>query len=514
MRTYPSWLETVVPVSYPPLDTDLRADVLVVGAGITGLTAAYLLGRAKYSVVVVDRQRLGRGETGHTTAHVTYVTDTRLLELEKRFGRDHAQATWDAGAHAMAQIRKISQEEEIACELTSLPGYLVAAQGTDAAKQGAELEREAKLAEELGFDALFVHEAPVLPRPAMRVANQFKFQPVRYLAGLAQRIVDLGGQIFEETELSEFEEKPLRAKANGYTIECDRVILATHVPLQGLRNTLNATLLQSKLSAYSSYVLGAKIRKGLLPEILWWDTADPYLYLRVDRRAEYDYVILGGADHKTGQEVDTEMPYRRVRDALEFLVPEAIPDHRWSARVIESVDGLPYIGAVGENQFLATGYGGNGMTFGTLAGMMACDFVRGVKNPWQDLFSPERKKLSATWDYVNENKDYAYYLFKDRLMAGEKISVEELKPGEGKVLRLKGGKVAAYRNIKGELHLCSAVCPHMGCIVHWNDAQRTWDCPCHGSRFHADGKLLAGPAESGLTPHDAAAVEVTEEVSR
>jgi Rieske Fe-S protein len=310
--------------------------------------------------------------------------------------------------------------------------------------------------------------------------------------------VQMGGKIFEQSEVTEFQDAPLLVKAAGHAVQCEHVVIATHVPLQGTRSTLSAALLQTKLGLYSTYAIGAQVPKGTIPEMLWWDTSDPYLYLRVEKRNEHDYVILGGEDHKTGQEPDTELPYRRLTDALNFLIPEARPQHRWSARVVEPVDGLPYIGDIGGGLFLGTGFAGNGMTFGTLTGMMARDAITGVKNPWQDLFSPERKKLSSTWDYLKENKDYAYYLIKDRLTGGESGGIASVQPGEGKVLKLKGGKAAAYRDEGGVLHLHSAVCPHMGCIVAWNEAQKTWDCPCHGSRFKCDGQLLGGPAESGL----------------
>jgi glycine/D-amino acid oxidase-like deaminating enzyme/nitrite reductase/ring-hydroxylating ferredoxin subunit len=501
VKTNPVWLESRPPMEFPRLEADAHADVLVVGGGITGLTAAYLLGQAGRSVMVVERDTIGGGETGHTTAHVTYVTDTRLPELEKRFGRDHAQAVWDAGASAMAEIQAIVQREAIDCELRQVPAFLVAAEDKDLQKEAANLRQEARLATQLGFDARFVDAAPVFGRPAMRVSNQLKFHPIKYLSGLAQAITRQGGRIFEHTEATEFEEGPRRAKAGGHTIHFDRVIFATHVPVQGLRSPWSAALLQTKLAVYSTYAIGASIPKGLVPEMMWWDTGDPYLYLRVERGTERDYVILGGEDHKTGQEADTELPFRNLVTDLRYLVPEAVPELRWSARVIETVDGLPYIGEVGDGQFVATGFSGNGMTYGTLGGMMACDAIAGIKNPWQDLFSVDRKKLSAAWDYVAENKDYPYYLVKGRLGHAKPCDVENLKAGAGCVVSMEGEKVAAYRDDAGLVHLRSAVCPHLGCIVTWNEAEKTWDCPCHGSRFHANGEVMGGPAESALAPH-------------
>jgi glycine/D-amino acid oxidase-like deaminating enzyme/nitrite reductase/ring-hydroxylating ferredoxin subunit len=508
MKTNPLWLELDAPVTFPRLEADVQADVLVIGGGITGLTAGYLLGQTGRSVIVVERDCIGRGGTGHTTAHVTYVTDERLADLEKHFGRDHAQAVWDAGASAMAEIQTIARQEGIDCELRQVPAFLVAAEGKDVQKEAAQLRQESRLATQLGFDARFIDAAPVFGRPAMRLSNQLKFHPTKYLWGLAERIAQNGGRIFEHSEATRFEENPRRAEVNGHTIQFEHVIFATHVPIQGLRSAWSAALLQTKLALYSTYAIGASVPKGLVPEAMWWDTGDPYLYLRVERGDERDYVILGGEDHKTGQEMDTEMPFRNLTNELHYFIPEAVPETRWSARVIETVDGLPYIGEVGDGQFVATGFGGNGMTFGTLGGMMACDAITKVKNPWQDLFSVDRKKLSAAWDYLSENKDYPYYLLKGRLMRQKACDMDRLKPCEGCVMRMDGEEVAVFRDEMGMVHLHSAVCPHLGCIVTWNEAEKTWDCPCHGSRFHATGEVMGGPAESDLALHVAAGAEV------
>jgi Rieske Fe-S protein len=209
-------------------------------------------------------------------------------------------------------------------------------------------------------------------------------------------------------------------------------------------------------------------------------------------------VIFGGEDHKTGQATDTPACYAALEASLTRLVPDIEVTHRWSGQVIETNDGLPYIGETSAHQFAATGFSGNGMTFGTLAGMMARDAALGRSNPWRDLFDIDRKTLrGGTWDYLKENKDYLYYLVRDRFAASEK-SLRAVPRGEGRLVELNGEQVAAYRDPKGVVTLRSAVCTHMGCHVAWNGAERTWDCPCHGSRFKPDGDVLAGPAESPL----------------
>jgi Rieske Fe-S protein len=304
--------------------------------------------------------------------------------------------------------------------------------------------------------------------------------------------------VFEKTAAGKFDAKRRRVKANGHWITFDRVAILTNNPLVGFASVTSATLFQTKLSLYSSYVLGASIPRGALPLALFWDTKNPYDYLRVHPRTGFDYAIFGGEDQKTGQGQTPSRCYDRLLAKLKKIVPEAQIEHRWSGQVIETNDGLPVIGENADRQFIATGFCGNGITFGTISAMMARDWATGTKNPWTELFAADRKMVRAPWDYLKENKDYPYYFVKGRLQRAEADSVRELRRGAGMIVKSKSGKLAAYRDSKGTMHKRSAVCPHMGCIVRWNQAEKTWDCPCHGSRFNATGEVIAGPAESGL----------------
>jgi len=238
-----------------------------------------------------------------------------------------------------------------------------------------------------------------------------------------------------------------------------------------------------------------------VPEALFCDTRAPYDYLRIDRQPDFDYVIYGGEDHKTGQKKDTEKAYSRLVVTLKNIIPKARVDHCWSGQVICTPDGLPYIGENAEHQFVATGYCGNGITFGTIAAMMARDWATGRKNPWTDLFSVDRKKIKgATWNYFRENKDYPYYMIKDRIARPEADSVRELKRGDGMIIGSRAKRRAVFRDEKAKIFQLSPVCTHLGCIVKWNAAESTWDCPCHGSRFKPTGEVIAGPAEEPLSP--------------
>jgi glycine/D-amino acid oxidase-like deaminating enzyme/nitrite reductase/ring-hydroxylating ferredoxin subunit len=497
-QTTPYWSTSATFPQFAKLDEDVVADVAVVGSGVTGLTAAYLLAKAGKRVVALERDRCVGTDTGHTSAHLTMVTDTRLTELVKRFGRNHAQAVWDAGLAAIATIDEVIREHTIDAGFEWVDGYLHTAVG-DAGEQADRLQEEARLARELGFDAEYVETVPLVEQPGVRFADQARIHPRSYLAGVANALVALGGRIHEHSAADEFCDDPRAVKANGHTVTCEDIVIATHNPLVGLAGLTGATLFQTKLALYTSYVIAGRVARGVMSDALWWDTADPYHYLRVQPHRDHDVVIFGGEDHKTGQQEDTAACYRRLDERLSAIVPHVEVTHRWSGQVIETPDGLPYIGQSAEHQYAATGYAGNGLTFGTLAGIVIADAILERSNPWAELFDPGRKALTrGLWNYVKENIDYPYYIVRDRFAGAEGQSLRAVKRGQGKIIERNGAKVAAYRDQAGAVTLRSAICTHMGCVVGWNTAERTWDCPCHGSRFRPTGDVISGPAEAPL----------------
>jgi len=488
------WQNRIPLRKFEPLDRDLKTDVLVVGGGIAGITATYLLQREGIDALLVERDEIASGDTCHTTAHLTYVTDVRLQTLVNDFGKNNAQAAWDAGRAAIEKIHEIQHTESIDCEFRWAPGYLHSPwDGDDDTKR---LKEDGQLANELGFECDFVQNVPRLERTGIRFPDQAKFHPLMFIRGLLKQLKP--GTVFEHSEATEVEGEPHKVKVNGRTIECRYLVLTTHVPLQGSAGIVGATLLQTKLYPYSSYVIGAKADKGSVPEALYWDTMEPYYYLRVDAHDDHDYLIFGGLDHKTGQGPEG-YPFMKLKEVLLRKVPSARVDFEWSGQVVETMDGLPYIGETAERQFTGTGFAGNGMTFGVMTAMMAVDAATGRVNPWAKLFDPARKKpVAGGWDYIKENASYPYYLIRDRLRGAEGTSIDELEPGEGKLLRLDGQRVAAFKADDGEVHCVSPVCTHMGCYVRWNRLEKTWDCPCHGSRFLPTGDVVGGPAETPL----------------
>jgi len=481
-----------------------EVDVVVVGGGITGLTTAYLLKKSGKRVAVLDRERIGSGETGNTSAHVTCVTDERITALAKQFGDDRARVAWEVGARAIDLIESNAFEGGIECKFRRVPGYLCAPFFDDAKlrEQIDAIHADAELAARLGFPVTFTESGPLTGKPALAVADQAIFHPLEYLAGLALAIDGDGSIVRERCEVGEVIDDPLAVVVDGRNIACADLVIATHVPMVGIRNLVAATLFQTKLYPYSTYILGARLPDGSIAPGLYDDTTDPYFYLRVHEDAEGLYAVFGGEDHKTGQETNTEACYSRLEKALCRLLPKAKIDRRWSGQVIETSDGLPFIGEVAGHQYVATGYAGNGLTFGTAAGMIIHDAITGAKNPWRDLFDPRRKATSASAlrTLVEENVDYPLHFVADRLRQSKSLGVENVPRGEGRVVVIDGQRAAVHRKDDGTVIKVSAVCTHMGCIVRWNNAERTWDCPCHGSRFTPEGLVLGGPAEAPLEP--------------
>ena len=386
------WIDSVPIKTFPALNRNVAVDALVIGAGITGVTTAYLLKKAGLTVALIERDDVAMIDTGHTTAHLTYVTDVRLRNLVENLGNDHAQAAWDAGAAAIDTIAMIVEEEKLDCRFSRVPGYLHAPMDGGSKNESASLKQEAELANTLGFDATYVDAIPHFRLPGVRFANQAKFHPRQYLAGLVETIPGQGSNVFEQSEACEFDAEKRRVKVKDHWIAFERVIMATNNPLVGLASVAEATLFQTKLWLYSSYVLGASVPRDSLPIALFWDTCDPYSYLRVDRHADSDYAIFGGADHKTGQVANPENSFASLVMKLKKIAPKARIEHRWSGQVIETSDGLPFIGQNAEDQFIATGFCGNGITFGTISAVMARDWAVGAKNPWKDLICADRQE--------------------------------------------------------------------------------------------------------------------------
>jgi len=494
------WIDTRSAPRFAALAGRLETEVLVVGSGITGLTAALLLQQAGRRVAVVEGLRLAQGVSGHTTAHVTEAVDARYHALRADFGRDGARTVARSSRAAIELIRTLARTVTPRCDLTPVPGFLYSESADDAGALNDEMEA----AREAGLVVSMTQDVP-LPFPvaaAVRFEDQARFHPRRYLVPLAEEIVRGGGRVFTETRVLDIEGgEPCRVETDRGPITAGHVLVATHSPL-------NKLFLQTRVAPYRSYVLALRVDRPV-GDALFWDTGSPYHYVRRQRVAQEDLVIVGGEDHKVGHESDTAARYEGLLEWSRERFTVRSVEYRWSAQTVEPVDGLPYVGTTPQSDrvLVATGYSGNGMTFGTVAAILMRDLVLGRANEWAELYATGRiKPLAAARDFVSENVDVATRFVADRLRppAADEVGVE---PGQGRVVDRGGEKLAVFQPESGDAAVVSAICSHLGCVVTWNSAERSWDCPCHGSRFAVDGAVIDAPATRRLEARPARGVE-------
>jgi nitrite reductase/ring-hydroxylating ferredoxin subunit len=329
-------------------------------------------------------------------------------------------------------------------------------------------------------------------------ARSAQFHPLKYLDALAQAIENKGGRIFNNTHAEEFKDgAPGRVKTSkGPVVSAGAIVVATNTPVN------DWVAIHTKQAAYRTYVIGMGVPKGAVTKALYWDTPDPYHYVRLQDVGDHEVLIVGGEDHKTGQADDADQRFDRLEAWTRERFPAAeVVEFRWSGQIMEPIDSLAFIGRNpgDRNIYVVTGDSGNGMTHGTIAGILLTDLVLGRENEWEKLYDPSRISLRAAPEFAKENLNVAAQ-YGDYATAGDVDRVREIAAGTGALIRHGLKKVAVYRDSHGVLHKCSAICPHLGCIVDWNSAEKTWDCPCHGSRFDPYGKVLNGPANTGLGP--------------
>ena len=481
------------------LKENIRTDVCIIGAGIAGLSTAYLLGREGRSVVVLDDGLIGGGMTGRTTAHLTNAFDDRYVEMEKIHGEDGARFVAESHTAAIEKINEIVTRENIDCDFEWLDGFLFAQTPDDV----QVLEDELAAAHRAGLVGVEkVSRAPIESFDtglALRFPRQGQFHPLEYVAGLTRAILRDGGRVFGETHATKIEGgTPARIEtSHGPVVTSDVVVVATNTPVN------DRVAIHTKQAPYVTYVIGVRVPRDSITRALYWDTGDPYHYIRLQSENEHDVLIVGGEDHKTGQENDGNERFQRLEQWTRERFAEVDEvEFRWSGQVMEPVDGLAFIGRNpldDDNVYIATGDSGQGMTHGTIAGMLLTDLIQDRKNAWEDVYSPSRIRLKSLPEYASENINVAGQ-YTDYVTAGDVKSESEIKPGEGAILREGVSKLAVYRDQAGAVHKLSAVCPHLGCVVAWNSTEKTWDCPCHGSRYSAAGKVYQGPANSDLSP--------------
>jgi len=476
------------------IDRHRQYDVILAGGGITGISTALLLQKAGLKCAVLEANTLCFGTTGGTTAHLNTLMDTPYATIRKNFGKENASLVARAAEDALALIEKNIREYSIDCGHEKATAYLFSRDKD----QSEELEEIGRASLEAGLDLAHSDTIP-LPIPfkkALRINGQAKFHPLRYVYALARAFEDLGGVIVQHCRVQAADnEEELIVRTDCGEYRASYLIYSTHIPP-------GVSLLNARCAPYRTYVMAVTLADNDYPEGLIYDMVDPYHYYRTQEVGGKKYLIVGGEDHKTAHERNTESCFRKLESHVrEYFKVKEIAYH-WSSQYFEPVDGLPYIGHMPGQPgriLVATGFGGNGMTYSSVAALLLKSLVLGEENKYADLFNPNRlKPIACFTNFVKENVDVLKELV-GKLASKEKLpELAGLAPDEGKIVQFGDHTLALYKDAKGNLHALHPACSHMKCNVAWNASERSWDCPCHGARYDIDGKVLTGPADRDL----------------
>ena len=474
--------------------TSVVYDCAIIGAGITGLTTALLLQRSGKRTILLDAHTVGFGTSGGTSAHINTFADTTFNEAEKAFGVEGAQLFADAIKEGFELIKQQVDQFRIDCDYERKPAYLYA-ETDDEVELLADIYKGAL---KVGVPVIYEQHVPT-PIPyqkALRFDGQAQFHPLKYLEGLKAAYLLAGGTIQENTLVEKVENADgfFTAMNAGRTTRAKAIVYATHMPP-------NLNVFNFECAPYRSYVLAVKLKSGKYPDALIYDCQEPYHYVRAHQIGGEPLLLVGGVDHKTGHE-DSDKAFDELEKYVRKHYHVSSIKYRWSSQYYVPVDGLPYVGKMPlapEGIYCATGYNGNGMMLGSVAGKILCDLVTGKRSKYKKIFEPSRiKPIDGFSEFVKENADVAYHFVADRFGIHETDSLKRIVPGTGKVVEVDGKKIAAYRDEDGIVHALGPVCTHAGCIVNWNGAERSWDCPCHGARYDINGKVITGPATKNL----------------
>lgn len=489
------WIDSSSETPYGALGEALDVDVAVVGGGIAGITTAFLLKRAGRSVALLDARRILHGATGYTTAKVTVAHAIAYTRIARNFGEEGARLYADANRAGFDLIARLVEELKIDCDFEWKSNYVYC----ESPDERPQVEQEVEAARRAGVAAELVEETP-LPYEvecAFRLDAQAQFHPLKYLLPLARLVDGDGSHVLEQTRVLRVSGSgPVRVETDRGALEARDVVIASHLPF------LDRGLFFAKAHPQRSYVVAARVHAEQDPQGMYINIGSPTRSIRTAHDEEGPLLLLGGEGHRPGAEPDTEGRYRALEEfGRQHWHTEAFP-YRWSTQDYVPVDGVPYVGRLtrrSDHVYVATGFKKWGMTNGTAAALILAEVIQGRSSPWADLFDSKRlKPLASAPTFVKENASVAKHFFGDRLDRGDERDLAQLAPGEGRLLRVGGRKTAVYRDEDGGVHALSPVCTHLGCHVSWNPTERSWDCPCHGSRFTGDGTVIEGPATRNL----------------
>lgn len=485
------WERTAKKETYAPLSKDTETEFLIIGGGITGLMTAWNLMQAGKKPIIVEADRIGSGVTGYTTAHLNVSVDTEYGEVANGHGKEAAKLMAEAVQLAIELVGQVDKAHNLGANYKKLKAYIYA-ETTD---QILELQQELKAAREAGVQAEEIEDNAGLPYPTammVRFDNNARFHPLKFLYGLAEVLRSAGVQIYEQSRVEKHTEKDDHVEitlATGAMVRAKKVVLATHSPIF-------MHPVHTRMAPYRSYAIAVRTKKPV-PDNLYYDMRDPYNYVR---KEEDDVVIIGGADHKTGQTEDETTHLENLKAWAEehFGIAEYLAS--WSAQVFEPADRLPFIGksVTHKRIYYGSGYSGDGTLWGTFAGYLLSDLLLEKENKFEKLFSPARLNIKAeAAEFLKENLNVAKEFIVERFRS-DTDDVKQIPNGEGRIVRQGIKQFAVYRDEQGGVHALDPTCRHMGCVVQWNTLERSWDCPCHGGRYKATGEQLEGPPASGL----------------
>jgi glycine/D-amino acid oxidase-like deaminating enzyme/nitrite reductase/ring-hydroxylating ferredoxin subunit len=494
------WMLEAPVADAPALDKDESCDVVVVGSGIAGLSTAYELARCGKSVVIIDRGGIGSGMTSRTTAHLATELDDRFSDLIGIHGEQEARTYYQSQVAAVNRIEAICRDEAIDCDFRRLDGYLMPTEDGPL----ADLEEEYEACRKIGVLVEWADRAPVPgieTGRCLRFPEQGRFHPTRYLAGLARALSRAGARLYSNTAYVSHDETggavELTTEA-GPKIGARAAVFATNSPVNA------KVAVHTKQVPDRTYVIAGPVEKGSVADILLWDTCEPYHYVRIQELdGTHDLLIVGGEDHRSGEATDMQKRFERLIDWTRRRYPNfADAEYRWSGQVLEPMDFMPFSGLSpgSDNIYIHTGDSGQGITNGVAGSLTISPLILGEDSRFAAVLAPDRKPFTSATSAMEFARGQAGVVgdLAEYLTPGELDSAEELKPGEGGIVRDGTSKIAAFRTDDGTLLRHSAVCTHMGCIVHWNPFEKCWDCPCHGSQFAPDGEVLNGPAVEPL----------------
>jgi len=493
----PYWLASTPKTNYPSLREDAKVDVAIIGGGMAGISCGFFLKQEGVKVAIIEADHILQGTTGHTTAKITSQHNIIYSKIKKQMGYELAQQYADANESAIGVIKKIADENRIDCDYTPQAAYVYTQQD----QYVQQIQDEVEAASGLGIKASYVEEIPfpLAIKAGIRFENQAQFHPRKYLLALAEKIPGEGSHIFEQSRVVDIDgEKPyVIITYEGKKVTAEKLIIASHYPCYN-----KAGLYTARIYPERSYVVAIRAKEKY-PGGMYITAEDPGRSLRSQASEGGELIFVGGEHHKTGQGVDTREHYEAlVKFAGEIFHVEDIP-YRWSTQDCMTVDGVPYIGqfsAKTPHMYLATGFAKWGMTNSTVSAILLRDLIIKGESPWQDVYNPSRGTIAASAkNFLVENLNVAKELIEGKITPVPEEG--EIKPGEGKVIMVDGQRTGAYRDEKGTLHLVDTTCTHLGCELNWNAAEKSWDCPCHGSRFTYEGDIIEGPTVKPLKKH-------------